>query len=170
MRLYDLTTEYQALLEIAERDGGNEPDADHGLELSDALTKLEGDIETKAAGIAKVLANLDADAAAYGAEERRLAARRKTAEGNAERLRSYLRACMQQLGACSIKGATFSITLSPGPDKVEVDDMAALAGTEFLRTKTVVEPDKHAILAAYKQHGEMVPGTRIVPTTRLVIR
>jgi hypothetical protein len=159
--LYQISGAYARLLELAEQ----------GEDVAETLSQLDDAIETKGAGIARVLASLDADVGAVDAELARLTARKKAATGNAERLREHVRSCMQLSGITKIKGGTFSITLAAGPDRVEVLDASKLT-SEFLRTKPAPapEPDKRAILDAYKRDGVIADGCEIVPTTRLVIR
>lgn len=161
MRFYELAAEYEHLLSLCEES----PDVEA---LDVALADVEERIEAKGAGIAIVLASLDADAAALGAEEKRLAARRKTLERNAEHLREYVRHHMEARGISRIKAGTFAITLSAGPERVVIED-ASRVPEEFLR-RAAPEPSKSAILAAYKRDGECVAGTRIERGTRLSIR
>jgi Siphovirus Gp157 len=162
VKLYEMAAEYAAIQEAAER----------GDDVGEALAKLEDGLETKCVAIVHVLANLDADAEACGKEETRLAVKRKSAEHQVERLRSYIRTCMLAAGITKIKGPTVSITLSPGQDKVDVYDLGALeaAAPELVTTTTTRAADKRGVLARYKGDGECLPGTRIEPTTTLRVR
>jgi phage host-nuclease inhibitor protein Gam len=158
MRLFDMTGRYAAL---AAR-------IDQGEEVDEAeLALLEDAIEHKSAAIVHLVRELELDIDKLDDELKRLAARKKTAQNNRERLRRYIETCMQQAGASKLKAATFSVSLSDGPECVVVDDEAAVP-EEFLRIKR--EVNKSAILAAYKAHGELVPGVHIERGTRLVIR
>lgn len=162
MNLYELTAGYADIMKAAEE----------GEDVSALLTTLEDSIEAKGAGIARVLANLEADAEAFGAEEKRLGAKRKAREAQIEHLRGYVKACLTQAQLTSIRGGSFSITIAAGKERVEVDDMAALeaAAPELVRTSVAKAADKTAVLARYKQQGECLPGVRIEPTTTLRIR
>ena len=157
MRLYDITEAYQQLQLCAE----------DGEDVADQLAQLDGELEKKAEGILHVLRNVAGDADKIDQEIKRLTARKRTAENNAQRLRDYLRAGMEASGLTRISGPTFSITLSEGPERVEVDDEVLLP-PDFVRVK--MEPAKSAILEHYKTTGEILPGTRITRGTRLVIR
>jgi septal ring factor EnvC (AmiA/AmiB activator) len=106
MRLFDLTGAYAALVERIE--AGEEVDEQLLATLSDA-------IEHKSAAIVHVLRDLELDIDKVDEELRRLAARKKTASANRERLREYVRACMTDAGVSKLKAATFSISLSDGP-------------------------------------------------------
>lgn len=159
MRLYELTAEFDALMQRSEE----------GEDVEAALATLQGDLEHKAGGVVRVLRNLEADADAYGAEEKRLTARRKTAEAQIERLREYMRSCMASAGITRIKCGSFSVTLSPGQERVEIVDIDKI-DPKFVRTKTTRDADKRALLADYKATGEIQPGVEIHETTTLRIR
>jgi len=159
--LYSLTGRYQALLEIAEQ----------GEDVSAALGELDDAIEAKAVNVCKVLAQLEADALASDAEATRLAARSKTYANGAERLRQYIKACMTSAKIRSIKSPQFSITISPGQDKVVITDISKIPKELMRQPKTpLAEPDKAAILAAYKADGTLPSGVEIHETTTLRIR
>ena len=159
MRLYELTAEFDALMQRSEE----------GEDVEDALATLQGDIEYKAGGVVRVLRNREADAEAYGAEEKRLSARRKTAEAQIERLREYMRSCMASAGITRIKCGSFSVALSPGQERVEIVDIDKI-DAKYVRTKTTRDADKRALLADYKATGEIQPGVEIHETTTLRIR
>lgn len=151
LRLYELAPAYAYLIDALDEDG----DASDGHAHLDALSDA---IDQKAASIAHVLAQLDAEAEALRAEEKRLAARRQARERRAESLRDYLRMSLDAAGVAKIKSATHTISVGDGPQRVVVEDEGAIP-QEFLRTK--IEIDKRAILVAMQTLGECVPGTRI---------
>ena len=99
--LYELTSDYTALLEMAE-------DADEQA-LKDTLEGIEGAIEDKADGYAKVLRELDKDSAGLDAEIKRLQAK-KTAIANAtNRIRNNLQDAMIATGKTKFKTSLFSL-------------------------------------------------------------
>lgn len=157
MRLYDITEAYVQLQLRAE----------DGDDVSAELEALDGELEKKAEGVLHVLRNLEGDADKIDEEIKRLTAKKRTAENSAQRLRDYLRAGMERSGLTRIKGPTFSITLSDGPVRIEVDDESKLPDA-YVRVKR--EPNKQALLANYKETGEILDGTRIEQGTKLVIR
>jgi phage host-nuclease inhibitor protein Gam len=160
LRLYELAPAYAYLIDALDDEG----DASDGRAHLDALSDA---IDAKAAGIAHVLAQLDAEAEALRAEEKRLAARRQARERRAESLREYLRMSLDAAGVPKIKTSTHTISVGDGPQRVVVEDEGAIP-SEFLRTK--IEVDKRAILAAMSAHGECVQGTRIERTRVLRIK
>ena len=115
MTLYELTSEYQQLLVMAE-----DPDIDPQI-IADTLDALEGDIEVKADGYAKVIKQLDADTAALKAEIDRLTARKKTIENNIDRMKERLKTAMILTDKPKFKTTLFSFTVQNNPEKVVLD-------------------------------------------------
>lgn len=157
MKLYELAGQYAGLKERAET----------GEDLTDSLAMLEGEIETKAAQLVYIARELELNAEGYDAEIKRLSERKRALVANRERLREYIRANMLACGIEKIKAPTFTITLSDGPERVEVEDETLVPDT-YVRTKR--EVNKAAVLDAYRETGEILPGCRIERGTRLVIR
>jgi phage host-nuclease inhibitor protein Gam len=152
VRLYDLAGEWAALADAADAEGGDVGDA---LARVDALGEA---LEAKAAGVLAVLRGLDAEAEACRAEEKRLAERRKAREAAGERLREYVRGCMDAAGIAKIATPLGTLALQASPARVEVVDEAAVP-EEFVRVKR--EVDKRAVLAAYKAEGLIADGCAI---------
>jgi hypothetical protein len=157
--LYELTGAWADLQEAAE----------NGEDVSDALAAIGDAIEVKAERSMAVVRNLESDIEAIAAEEQRLAKRRKTAEANVQKLRDYVRDCMDAATIPSIKRPTVTLSVGDGPEGVEVDDIDAVP-PEFKVTTTACRVDKAGVKAAYKQHGECVSGTRIVRKRVLTVR
>ena len=157
MRLYEIPAAYHQLDQLAQ----------DGEDVSSALAALDGELTQKAEAVVYVLRNIDAEADAYASEIKRLTERKRTAEANAERLRGYVRSTMETSGIARIKAGTFSITLGEGAEKVEIDDESALPD-EYVRIAR--SPNRAAILASYRETGEIPVGVRIERGTRLVIR
>lgn len=141
--------------------------AEEGVDVSDRLAALDDAIEAKGAALAAVLRGIDADAEAMRAEEKRIAERRHAIEANGKRIERYVRSCMESAGITKIKSGTFSITLSAGALSVQVLDESAVPET-YVRVKR--EVNKTAVLSAYRECGEIVPGCDIVQSTTLRIR
>lgn len=157
MRLYDIT---EAYIQLQLR-------AEDGEDVAEELAELDGALQQKAEGVLHVLKNIEAGAHALDLEIQRLTERKRTAENNARRMRDYLHAGMEQAGIMRIQAGTFTITLRDGPERVDVDDESKLPDA-YVRVKR--EPNKQALLANYRQTGEVVEGTHITRSTSLVIR
>lgn len=116
MTLYDLTDDYLALLEMAE-DPDTDPEA-----FADTLEGIEGAIEDKADGYAKVIRTLEGDAAACDAESKRLRNKKQTIENNIKRMKQALQYAMELTGKTKFKTALFSFGISKNPAAVVMDE------------------------------------------------
>ena len=157
--LYELTNDYTALLEMAE-------DADEQA-LRDTLEGIEGAIEDKADGYAKVLRELDKDSAGLDAEIKRLQAK-KTAIANATgRIRKNLQDAMIATGKTKFKTSLFSFGIQKNPPFVVIDDDQEVP-IDYL---IVADPklDKKRMLAELKA-GKELPFARLKQTESLRIR
>lgn len=125
---YELIAEYQAIdsrLDELALDGL----LDEGSTLENHLTAMldatEAQIEQKFENILRYERNLAIEEEAIEAEIARLKARRDTAKNKRSGLRSYLHACMKQLGEKKIKTPIASATRRPGVERIEVDEAQA---------------------------------------------
>lgn len=163
MTLYELTQEYGVLLEMAE-----DPDVDEEM-LADTLEALGGEIEEKADGYAKVLRQMEADAAGLKAEEKRLSDRRRTIENNTARLKAALQAAMVATGKTKFKTELFSFGIQKNPARLVIDrESTDHAPAEYI----IIQPpvwDKAKLKEALKAgkdvdgiaHLEQTEGLRI---------
>lgn len=114
--LYELTEEYRQLLDWME-----DPEMDPQT-IQDTLEALGGEIEEKADGYAKVIRQLEADAAALKAEAKRMTNKQKTAEENIERLKKSLQRTMEITGREKIDTGLFKVWLQKTPESVVMDE------------------------------------------------
>jgi len=114
--LYELTEDYMNLLALAE-----DPDIDEQA-FMDTLDGIEGAIEVKADGYAKVMRQLEADAAACDAESKRLKNKSKTIDNNIKRMKTALQYAMQATGKTKFKTALFSFGIQKNPASVVMDE------------------------------------------------
>lgn len=116
MTLYELTSEYLDLLAMLE-----DPDVDEDL-INDTLEGIDGELEVKADGYARVMRQMDADAKAIKAEEERLANRRKSLENRSAALKSRLQQMMEITGKVKFKTELFSFGIQKNPAAVVMDE------------------------------------------------
>ena len=116
MTLYELTSDYMNLLELAE-----DPDIDEQA-FMDTLEGIEGALEDKAEGYAKVIRTLEGDAAACDAESKRLRNKKQTIENNIKRMKAALQYAMEATGKTKFKTALFSFGIQKNPAAVVIDE------------------------------------------------
>lgn len=116
MTLYELTEDYMNLLAIAE-----DPDIDEQA-FMDTLDGIEGAIEVKAENYAKIMRQLEADAAACDAESKRLKNKSKTIDNNIKRMKQALQYAMVATGKTKFKTALFSFGIQKNPASVVMDE------------------------------------------------
>ena len=116
MTLYELTSEYLDLLAMLE-----DPDVDEDL-INDTLEGIDGELEAKADGYARVMRQMDADAKAIKAEEERLANRRKSLENRSAALKGRLQQMMEITGKVKFKTELFSFGIQKNPAAVVMDE------------------------------------------------
>ena len=113
--LYELSGEYLELLEMAE-DPETDPQA-----FNDTLESLDWEFEDKADGYAKIIAQMNADSGAIGDEIKRLQARKKSMEGNIDRMKKSLQMAMETTGKRKFKTSLFSFGIQKNPPRVVMD-------------------------------------------------
>lgn len=160
--IHELANEWQYLYEMAD-----DPDTDPDV-FFDTMEAIEGEIEYKADGYAKVMASLSARAEAIKAEEQRLAARRRAIENNIDRMKKNLQECMEATGKTKFKTDLFSFNIQNNPPQVVLDVSVEDLPKEFIK---YVEPsaDKKNIMAVLKT-GIDFPFAHLETTTSLRIR
>lgn len=114
--LYELTGQMQALLALME-----DPDTDPQI-IEDSLEAISGEIEVKADGYARVMAELEARKAAVKAEKDRLAALESSLGKNIDRMKESLKTSMIATGKTKFKTDLFSFSVQKNPPKVVIDD------------------------------------------------
>jgi predicted nuclease with TOPRIM domain len=158
MKLYELTTNYLSLMEMAE-----EMDTDT---LKDTLESIEEEINDKAENIAKLIKNLNADVDALKTEEKRLADRRKSLENKVTHLKEYLQNQLEVAGLDKVKRPTITVSIQNNPPSLKVLDEKLLSDYMIPQDPKL---DKKAILTALKE-GMEVSGAELQQTRGVRIR
>lgn len=159
MKLYEYTQDYLNLLEIAD-------DVDPDV-LLDTLQAIQESLEDKAENVAKLVRSFEADAKTIKAEEERLAAKRKTLEGQVVYLKKYLFEQLDATGIQKIKRPLFTISIQANPPGVDVIDESLIPADYWVPLGAKL--DKTKILQQLKS-GETVDGCEIKQTKGLRIR
>jgi len=125
MNIYELTGQWNQLYEMAD-----DPEMDADVWF-DTMEALEGEIEDKADGYAKVIKQLEADAVAIKAEKDRLAVKQSSLENKARYLKQRLQDAMEAVGKDKIKTDLFSFNIQNNPPSVFIPD-ESIVPDEFL--------------------------------------
>ena len=144
----------------------NDPDAEESF-IFDTLESIEGDIEEKAIGYAKVIKNLEADVPALKEEIERLTKKKQTKESKSKLLKLRLEETMKNMGRIEIKTDLFDFKIQKNPPAVEVTDLNLIPDTYKITQE--VKLDKKAILQDIK-NGTEIKGVEIMQSEGLRIR
>lgn len=115
MTLYELTQEFETLLEIME-----DPDVDP-FTLEDTFEAIGGEIEAKAEGYGKVIRQLEYNAGVLKDEIDRLTKRKKAIEGNIDRMKKTIQAAMELINKPKIDTDLFTFRIQKNPESVVMD-------------------------------------------------
>lgn len=113
--IYELTEDYMNLLAMAE-----DPDIDEQA-FMDTLEGIEGALEDKADGYAKVMKQLEANAGGLDAEIKRLQERKSLMAKNVDRMKSTLQKMMETTGKEKFKTELFSFSIQNNPPSLVMD-------------------------------------------------
>ena len=112
MKLYELTSSYQQVLEIAEQ-----LDAET---LKDTLDSINDAVEQKVENTAFVVKQLEANISVIDEEIKRLQAMKGTQTNNIKSLKLYLQESMEKVGLDKVQGKLIKIAIQNNPKSVEV--------------------------------------------------
>jgi hypothetical protein len=167
MKLYEITAELQKeliQLETAQTD-------DDLLLIDKNITSIEMAFSDKVLAIGYVVRNLEADTTAIESELNRLEYLKKRAVSQKEWLLRYLKGHMELAGIPEVRSATLSAIIRKNPPSVIIDNAANIPEKYQRVIPERREPDKKAILEAWKKDKLGVDGTHIEETnTRVEIK
>jgi hypothetical protein len=162
VNLYNITNQYRAdLAALADLDV--DPVTAH-----DTLEAIQGDIRDKLEAVIAYSLELDIMAAGASDAAKRMQERAKSLSNRVEWLRAYALQSMQATGIGDVSNDEFSAKVAKKPASVVVSDSAATP-IEFLRVKTVSEPDKTALKKAIEA-GTIIEGVSLQQGYRLSVK
>lgn len=142
--LYEIVNDYLTIQHMME-----DPDLDPQT-LADTMEGIEGELEVKADGYAKVIRNMEADIEAIKSEVNRLTDRRKTIEKNIQTLKLALQKSMEITGKTKFKTELFSFGIRNNAPSVIMDETdIRKIPSEYLRIRDP-EVDKNKLKDALK--------------------
>ena len=142
--LYELTGQYLELLEMAEEEGD-------ATIIADTLEAINGEIEDKADGYAKVLQELEFKAEAIDKEIKRLQDKKKTIGNNAKHIKGHLERSMIATGKRKFKTLLFSFGIQKNPASVNVLNSEAVPEQFWKQQDPVL--DRRGLLNYIKENG-----------------
>ncbi len=161
--LYELTEEYTNALKDMEEAGF---DAET---ISDSLSVIADEFETKAINCIKYEKSIDSDISSIGEEIKRLTAMKKTLADRKNAFREYIRHNMEVTGIDKIECPLFNITLRKAIKVAQIDDESAIDDQYKVVVPETSRVDKKALLSALKTGP--VPGATLIDGARgLLIR
>ncbi len=153
MKLYEIANEYQQALTTLHSIDEITQDV-----ISDTLSIIKDDFETKAVAVSSFVKNIEADILAMKEAEASIAKRRKALQNQIESVKSYLLDNMERTGINHIHSPYFDIKLKKCPSSVEIID-EELIPDECFRVKR--EVSKSFIKDALK-NGVIIEGAKLI--------
>ncbi len=144
LTLYDLTTDYYKLQEMLS-DGTIDEQV-----IKDTLESIDGAIEKKASSVVWVMKNLNAPIKAIDDEIERLKRKKESIKNNTDRLKDYIKYCMESAGIDEIKTDLITLRLqknNPGVEVTSRDDVPK----EYTHTNIEIFIDKNKALKDLKE-------------------
>lgn len=160
MKLYELSQEYNAILDI--EDMSDEQIVEH-------LNNIKAQFNEKVVNTGKVILTLKAEVKAVQSELDRLSSRKKSLEHKAEWLENYLLDNMVNANQLKIEGDVLSVALRNNPPSVKViaEDKIPLRFFRIIPESHQLE--KKWLLDEFKKTGEVFAGVEIVTDKKSVV-
>ena len=171
MKLYELSELYVGLLNQIE-------DGDLELEqMEDALNVIQGEFNTKAENVVKMIKSLEYSIEAVKSETKRLGDQKKRLERSVDSLKSYLLDNMNRTGVTKIKSDLFSIGIRNNPISVDVYDemefirIAKEHFPELIKEEVSIKVDKKGVKEILSSDENLeIPGVKLQRTKGLSIK
>ena len=158
MKLYEIPTLYQQLLDMAE---------EQDIDFSEALDSLEDAFEEKAENIVKIMRTLEAKEKAYKDEVDRLNAQRKMLNNRVQALKDYLQENMNVMGKKKVESGLFTVAIQKSPPTLKIDDDKYIPDGYWIPQPPKL--DRKELLQDMKL-GEEIEGVEIVQGEHVRIR
>lgn len=164
MKLYELSTTYQQVVDLLE----NENDSDQIELLKQTLDSIDEAIELKADNIAKMIVEIDSNLEVLANEIDRLQGRLKTIKANKDSLKNYLKQAMEMSNKSKFATSHFNFSIRNNKPSVDVID-ESLIPNEYIKQEIITKIDKIALYEQLKNNVE-IAGVQLKQTNSLQIR
>ena len=158
MRLYEIRQDIEQILNPQEGEDFN----------PEILDELRLRFEEKVENCIAYIKNLKSDEEALDKEIKRLQARKQAAENKRRGLSDYVKAEIEAVGRQGVDTGVHRARIARSPISVEVIDTNAIEDG-YKETVTEERIDKEAILAHFRETGEIPSGVEIRAGTHLRI-
>ena len=135
MTLYELTNDWKMLYDMMD-----DPEVDEET-LLDTIEGIDGAIEVKAEGYAKMLKMLDAREEAISSEQKRLMGMKNTIKNRKEWLKGNLQKAMMVTGKTKFQSGLFNFGIQKNPPKVVIDDETQIPSSFLIPQEPKVDTD-----------------------------
>ncbi len=162
VRLYELSNDYEDLLDELEETGG-----ELTPEMESRLESLEEALPAKVENCCMVIRTLETEAVAITAELDRLKRAVAVRENGVKRLRDYLKGNLERMETPKVKTPLFSVSVQKSPPSIRWLGPVEELPERFKRVR--VELDAKAALAEFKDGGQLCAGFEVERGTHLRI-
>lgn len=147
MTIYEITEAFRNLLAMAD-----DPDVDSEA-IADTLEAMDGEIEEKADGVARVLCEMNTTIDSMKEQEQRMSKRRKSLESKRDSLKKRLEDMMRLANKTKFKTDSFSFNIQKNGGKIPIVvdvETADLPDDYVIITE---KPDTEALRQYMEEHG-----------------
>lgn len=155
MKLYDIAEIYENLENI-----------DDEVAVATAMDAVEAALEEKLESTAKVIRNLEAEAEALEAEEKRLKARKTAVRNRIADIKGYVQENLEAMGKDKVTSGIFKWSIQANAPSVNILDESLIPDAYW---KIERKPMKTEIKKAIET-GELTEGAELVRTKSLRLR
>lgn len=160
MNLYQINEKYRVAL------CGDPEDEGEAQLMASALEAIDGEYTETITNCVYALRNIEAEAEAIRAEEKRLAARRKASENKADRLKEYIAQGMRGHGDDKLDAGIFKLAFRRGLGRVDIIDESIIPAEYIESVPKIMTADINKALKG----GAIVPGAVLVYDEKLTIK
>lgn len=162
MRLYEISTEFQKVVDLIENCDEMTP------ELIDQLNAVSENASAKVINVAAYVKNLEAQATSMDSYIKTMQERQSKIEKKAENLKEYLKYNMDLLKLTKVESPEFDVSLRANSFSLDLFDQS-LVPKEYLKVKETLSISRQDIIKDLKV-GCNVPGARFVTTKSVQIK
>lgn len=155
MKLYDIAEIYENLENI-----------DDDVAVSAAMDSVDAALEEKLESTAKVIRNLEAEAEALEAEEKRLKARKTAVRNRIADIKGYVQQNLEAMGKDKVEAGIFKWSLQNSPPKLVVTDKDLIPLRFFAVERTLMKNELKRVILS----GRNINGAEIVREKHLRLR